>query len=484
MHINAPLVILIGYAILLGVLSWVASRIQEHGKGGKMLNYLLAGQSLPTPLVAVMLTGLAVGGASTVGVAEHAYTAGLSAGWYNGAWGTGGIVVGLVLAAKYRRMRQRTVPEMMGTAFGSGARLIGVVAQLLIMMTITSLQYVAGGAILASMLPAIFTFHTGMVASALVFIGITLVGGYWASGLTNVVNVVFIYVGIFAALFFGFKEFGGLESVMKALPEGPWFDPISGIGFAVFAAWMVVMVTMACTTQAVVQISLAAKDEQTARKGFIIGGLLTLPAGFLCSLFGIMAVAKFPGLANPALALPTIAAHISPLIGGIFLAGLWAADVSTAVGLLMGCSTLLIQDVWKRMSNKTYAPNTELLISRIAVLFVSVCSFGLALTVVGILKTLTSALAITTSFTLLILANIYMPHLCKKSAGFWTILASLVVWALWTYVPATRVGPHLIFLEWAVCLAVFGLTCVLDSRPAVALLPKEPDIPEGAVTFD
>jgi SSS family solute:Na+ symporter len=153
---NVSLAILIGYAIVLSVLSWKATQIQKRGSGGKVLNYLLAGQRLPTVLVAVMLTGLAVGGASTVGVAEQAYNAGISAGWYNGAWGTGGIVVGLILAAKYRRMSQHTVPEMMGTAFGSGARLVGVVAQLLIMMTITSLQYVAGGAIRPPCCPVSF----------------------------------------------------------------------------------------------------------------------------------------------------------------------------------------------------------------------------------------------------------------------------------------------------------------------------------------
>ncbi|MDR1377664.1 MAG: sodium:solute symporter family protein [Synergistaceae bacterium] len=485
MQSNIPLVILIVYVIVLTLLSWKATQIQKHGSGGKTLNYLLAGQRLPTVLVAVMLTGLAVGGASTVGVAEQAYTKGISAGWYNGAWGTGGIVVGLILASKYRGMSQRTVPEMMGTAFGNGARLIGVIAQLLIMMTITSLQYVAGGAILASMLPEVFTLTTGMLASAVVFIGITLCGGYWASGLTNVVNVICIYIGIIAALFSGFKNLGGFESVAQALPEGTWFEPISGIGTAIFAGWMAVMITMACTTQAVVQISLAAKDEKTARNGFIIGGILTLPAGFLCALFGIMAAAKFPDLANPALALPTIAKNtISPLIGGVFLAGLWAADVSTAVGLLMGCSSLLIQDIWKRAVPKEFSPNTELMISRLMVFLVSLCSFYLALTAVGILQTITSALAITTSFTLLILTNIYAPRLCKKSAGFWTILVSLIVWGLWTYVPSTRVGPHLIYAEWIVCLVVFGITYFLDSRPAVSLMPSRSQAPKSAASAD
>ncbi len=488
MNVNIPLCILIGYALLLSAITWKASKIQAEGGGeGKMLNYLLAGQKLPTGLVAVMLAGLAVGGASTVGVAEHAYKAGLAAGWYNGAWATGGLVAGLFLAAHFRRMSQRTVPEMMGTAFGPSARFIGVVAQLLIMMTITSLQYVAGGAILASMLPEVFTLETGMFASAAVFIAITLAGGYWASGLTNVVNVIIIYVGIFAALWGGAHSFGGVGNILKALPEGgTWFDPVGGIGSAILAAWMAVMITMACSTQAVVQISLAARDERSARNGFLIGALLIFPAGFLCSLFGIMAASQFPNLPNPTLALPTIAAHISPLVGGLFLAGLWAADVSTAVGLLMGSSTLLVQDVLKHWTSRTDSPNRDLLLSRVAVLFVSACSFVLSLTVAGILKTITSGLAITTSFTLLILANIYAPRLCKRSAGFLTILASLVVWALWTWVPATRVGPHLIFLEWAVCLIVFALCAVLDPRPAGRLVQDRgsPKIPAGQAVLE
>ena len=51
------------------------------------------------------------------------------------------------------------------------------------MGVITSLQYMAGGAILSSLLPNIFTFKTGMIMSAVVFIGITLIGGLWSSGL-------------------------------------------------------------------------------------------------------------------------------------------------------------------------------------------------------------------------------------------------------------------------------------------------------------
>ncbi len=471
---NVQLVILIAYAAGLLAIAWASTRLQRSGNASKTLNYLLAGRNMPTLLIVVMLTGLAVGGASTVGVAERAYRVGFSAGWYNAAWGMGGIVVGLFFARHFRRMNVKTIPEMMGTMFGPGTRMLSVVNQLLVMISITSLQYVAGGAILTALMPDIFTFREGMVASALIFISITVVGGYWASGLTNVINVIVIYIGIIAALWQTLGNFGGYGSVMASLPAGgPGMDLVSGLGIATVVAYVVVMVTMAVTTQAVAQISFAARDERTARNGLLIGGILILPAGFLCAMFGIIAAAKFPNLENAAMALPTLAAQLSPLVGGVFLAALWAADISTAVGLLMGCSTLVLEDIVKKIYTKPIPAAREMMVSRAVVLLVSLLSFGLALTVVGILKTITTALAITTSFTLLVAAAIYFPKLCKKAAGFPVILASLLLWVVWTYMPSLRIGPELIYVEWLVCGGIFIFCALFCKEPAGRLIDEE-----------
>lgn len=473
---NIQLVILVAYAVGLLAIAWGSTRLQKSGGGNKTLNYLLAGRNMPTVLLVVMLTGLAVGGASTVGVAERAYTVGFSAGWYNAAWGLGGIVVGLFFASHFRRMNIKTVPEMMGTMFGPRTRFLSVVNQLLVMISITSLQYVAGGAILTALMPEIFSFQQGMIASALIFISITVVGGYWASGLTNLINVVVIYVGIIAALRQTLANFGGFASVSVSLPPGgQWMDLISGLGIATVAAYLVVMVTMAVTTQAVAQISFAARDEKSARRGLLLGGILILPAGFLCAMFGIIAAAKFPNLDNAAMALPMIASQLSPLVGGVFLAALWAADISTAVGLLMGCSTLVLEDIVKKVYTKPIPASREMLVSRAVVLLVSLLSFGLALTVVGILKTITTALAITTSFTLLVAASIYFPRFCKKAAGFPIVLASLVLWIVWTYIPSLRIGPELIYVEWLVCGGIFIFCAVFCKEPAGRLIPQKED---------
>lgn len=85
------------YVVLLFVISWVSRRLTT----GKAENYVLAGRRMTTPLITVSIVGLAVGGASTIGVAEQAYMKGISAGWYTAAWGLGAIVMGLTVAKRY-----------------------------------------------------------------------------------------------------------------------------------------------------------------------------------------------------------------------------------------------------------------------------------------------------------------------------------------------------------------------------------------------
>ena len=66
---SVSLAILILYIAALFAISWYAKKRSE----GEAENYALAGRKLNTPLIAVTIIGLAVGGASTIGVSEHAF---------------------------------------------------------------------------------------------------------------------------------------------------------------------------------------------------------------------------------------------------------------------------------------------------------------------------------------------------------------------------------------------------------------------------
>ena len=460
-----PLTIVCSYIVFLYLITWFTRRLSQGG----MVAYLLAGRSLPFWVVAPLLAGLAIGGASTIGIAESAYKNGLSAGWYNAAFAAGAVLFGLSAARRYRKMEVSTLPELFERHYNVSGRIVGVIGQLVLQIVITSLQYIAGGAILSSLLPDVFSFQTGMLVTAVVFVGITLIGGFWAAGLTNIINVVLIYTGVFIGAFLAVGKVGGVKELIGKLPHDfPAFD-LGAIGLPLILAWFIVMCTTTFSVQSIAQISFAAKDSSSARKGFILGGLIILPVGFISAVIGISATILHPGII-PTEALPRTILSLSPVIAGLVLAGLWAADVSTASALLVGSATLVVNDIIKRFISPDLSEKKEKVISRISVLVLSVFTYILAISVSGILNTLLIGLTLTTAYTLVTLMTLYCPKMCRRSHATWTLvmgMGALAVWMLFPQLADVFTSIHLvhpIYFCWIVSLLTFFLVAVLDKR--------------------
>ncbi|KYH28078.1 sodium:solute symporter family protein [Clostridium colicanis] len=457
------LLIIILYVIALFAISFYANKLA----GSENEGFVLAGRKLTTPLVAVTITGLAIGGASTIGVSEQAFDVGLSAGWYNVAWGAGAICMGLLAAKKYRKLNITTVPEFFERFYDKKSRIACVIGQIIIQIAITSLQYIAGGAMLTSMLPSIFSLKTGILFSSFVFIGITCVGGMMTAGLTNILNIILIYTGIIISAITIIIKGGGMESIIANLPKSiPYMHPIKGLGGIVIFSWFAVMITQCLSCQGVVQIALSAKDEKTARNGFVIGGLMMLPIGFIAALIGIAAKAIYPDI-NATVALPKIIMSLSPILAGITLAALWAADVSTACSLLLGSATLLSQDIYKRFINPSADSKKLGRVNKISTAVLGLFTVLLAMNASGILKTISIALSLTTAFSITLLFTIFTPGFCRKNSAFYTTIAGAAALVLWQFIPQTRFLPHVIYLEWLVCGFTFPLVSLFDREKIV-----------------
>lgn len=456
-------------ALLFGISFYVKRRADKNPT-----EYLFAGRKLSTWLVGFNVTGLAVGAASTVGVAENATQVGLAAGWYNGAWTIGAIAMGLIAAGKYRSLGGTTIPELFERCYDKRSRLISAICLGIVLICITSLQYVAGGAILSSLLPDIFTMQQGMITSAVVFIGITIVGGLWSSGMSNMLSVVLIYLGVLYATCTTVSRVGSLGSLEAQLPPADfgWLSPMGGLGLAVILGWILIMVSQTITAQGPVQIACGAKNPKAARNGFILGGLMIFPIGFLCAILGMAAKVQFPDL-NPTLALPKIIMSFDPIASGVTLAAMWAADVSTACTILLGAATLISQDIYKRFFNPKLSEGSYLKLNRLVILLVGIATLWMAFNAVGIVKTMLIGLSLTSAFTIVFLFTLFAPSFCRKSSAFYTTLAGLAALALWQFVPAVRILPQVVYFEWLVCLIVFFAVYFIDKRPINPLKIQE-----------
>jgi SSS family solute:Na+ symporter len=456
--VPVSLVILILYIVALFAISWYAKKRSE----GNNENFALAGRRLSAPLICVTIIGLAVGGASTIGVSEHAFRVGLSAGWYTIAWALGAIVMGLFMAKKYREQNITTITELIERHHTKGAVILGVFCQIVIQLVIISLQYIAGGSILHAILPDIFDFHTGMIVSAITFIGITFIGGMWSASLSNVLNIILIYVGILAATIIQFKKIGSMDHLAAALPANvPWFSFIDGVGPVTITSWVVTLITVNLSLQSILQISLGAKDAATAKKGFVWGGILMLPVGVLAAFLGLVAKAMYPD-AQAALALPQV-------LAGVTLAALWAADVSTACNLLLSAGTLFSSDIYKRFINPQCDQARQLLMTRACIIISGILTLGLAMSVSSILGTIMIGLSLTAAFSVIVIVALFFPQYASKAAGFWTLLAGLVLLVLWQLTPAVRIFPNVIYMEWLVCIAAYAIAAIVcPAKKAVA----------------
>lgn len=470
---SIQLCIVILYIIFLFAISLYVKRRASQNP----TEYLFAGRKFSTGLVAVSITGMAVGAASTVGVAESATKIGLAAGWYNGAWAIGAIIMGCIAAGKYRALNCTTIPELFERSYDKKARIISVIGLSLIMICITSLQYVAGGSILHALMPDIFSMHAGMIVSAIVFIGITTIGGLWSSGLSNILSVTVIYLGILYSMVRVLLRDGGISGINASLPAMPfdWFSPFGGLTLAMLLGWIIVMTTQAITAQGPVQIACGAKNVKAARRGYILGGILIFPVGFFCAILGLAAKSQFPDL-NPTMALPQIIMSLDPFSSGMTLAALWAADVSTACTILLGAGTLIAQDIFKRFFKPDISKSSYVKANRLIILIIGVGTLWLAFNAVGIVKIMLIGLSLTTAFTLVFLCTMFCPSLCRKNTAFWTTLVGIIGLFAWQLCPAIRVFPHVIYFEWIICIITLLLVRIIDKTPITLPETKDDDL--------
>jgi len=143
-----------------------------------------------------------------------------------------------------------------------------------------------------------------------------------------------------------------------------------------------------------------AKDDKTARASTIWAALIIIPVAFAITLIGMGAAALFPQI-SPEQALPTVIKEIfSPLLGGIVLAALLCAVMSSADTTLLSASTILMVDIigFFRPSAKQ---EKILPRSRWIIVLLGICSLIVALMLKGIISALLFAYTIYASGVIL-----------------------------------------------------------------------------------
>lgn len=455
---NIPLIVVILYVIMLLGISIIVSR--KSKKDGE--DFLLYKGKNNTMITAVTIAGLAIGGASTIGISENAFSVGLSAGWYNVAWAFGAICASFTVVKKLRKSGFNTVTKLVQSVYDEKAGVMMTIAMILIQCTIIALQYIAGGSILSSLLPGVFDIKTATFFSFLIFMLIGFVGGMGSASLSNILNISLIYIGVIVSAVLVLFNQGGWEAAQamaSSTPDVPYMSLTSGMGIPAIIAWMIVMVGNTNSVQGAVQIGLTSRDDKSAVNGFRIGALMMISIGFLCAMLGVASKALIPNV-EATQALPMIIMSLPPVMAGLTLSGLWAADMSTACSMLIGCSTTVSHDVFFKTKLGEKMKDKSFIVNKIIILAVGIFTYILSSQLGTILSAMKVCLSMSIGSSIIVVVGLWCPRFAGKNAGFFTIVSSVLAAGAWIIFP----GLHDIFKDIGyLMIVVSGLTFIFVS---------------------
>ncbi|HOJ12019.1 MAG TPA: sodium:solute symporter family protein [Clostridiales bacterium] len=387
------------------------------------------GENLGFFVAVAASTGEWLGGTSTIGISEYGYSYGISGAWYTVANGIGLLVLGIFFAKLYRSMDKVTIPGIIGNVLGEKARMVSSVFLIFVMLVVGTAQIIAAGSF--GVLVLKLDFNLSVILLGAGFVIYTLIGGMSAVGYTSVLHFIIKYGGIILALVVSIKGIGSCKTIQSSLP--PEYFNWLNIGLPRVSSWIIASVLGTCTAQAGIQPILAARDEITAKKASIAGALIVAPFGILTALLGMIARAKFPHITDAKLALPTLMINMNPVAGGIVLASVLAAILSTSSPIILACGTMFTKDIYQPRRGSKASESKLLVVSRISTAISGVICIALAIAINGstkILDIVYFAYTIRGALFIVILAGLFWKKVSQKGAII-SMFSSVITGSIW-----------------------------------------------------
>jgi solute:Na+ symporter, SSS family len=384
--------------------------------------FFVAQRQISLPFIAGSLVATAVGGSVTVGMAGLGFGRGLTGVWWLLVGSIGLLILGTFFARKVRGTALYTLPELVEKQYGHR---VGLAASILIV--IAWVGVVAGQIVAAGKVLSILGIGSGalwMVIFTIVFVAYTVIGGQLSVIRTDLYQAIIIYLGIFIGLGLFLPQVGGLDGLRLSLPQGFFSFPVSSQfdWKALLSLLILVGATYVVGPDMYTRL-FCARNEKTAQRATFLSAFSFVPLAFAIVLIGMGARVLYPQI-SPEQAFPqVISGVLSPWLGGLVLAALVAAFMSSADTCLLSQSVILTQDIVKRFLPSLGEKKT-ILLTRLNIIILGLLALGLAMTLKGVISSLLFAYTIfTCGLVVPVIAGFYKDRLKVTPQG---ALAALI----------------------------------------------------------
>jgi Na+/proline symporter len=321
-------------------------------------DFAVAGRSLPLPIVTATVFATWFGAEAVLGISATFAKEGLR-GVVADPFGSSLclILAGLFFAPRFYRLNLLTVGDFYRLRYN---RVVEILCALCIVASYlgwVAAQFKVLGLVLNVVTDGAVSQSVGMVIGAAIVLVYTAIGGMFSVAILDFVQISVIIGGLLyiASIISGLA--GGVEAVISHAAQA---GKLQFFPAATFAAWMpfigtwITMMLGSIPQQDVFQRITSAKDEGTAVRGSILGGVL-----YFCFCFVPMFLAYSATLVDPTmfnilldrdsqLVLPTLILRHTPVFAQIvFFGAVLSAVMSCASATLLAPSVMLSENVIK-----------------------------------------------------------------------------------------------------------------------------------------
>jgi SSS family solute:Na+ symporter len=411
------LIIVVAYSLaMIGI--GLGARRKVRSQNG----FFVAQRQVSVAFITGSFVATAVGGSVTVGMAGLGFGQGLTGVWWLLVGSIGLLILGIFFARKVRGAALYTLPELAEKQYD---RRVGLAASILIVIAwvgVVAGQIVAAGKVLSILGMGSATLW--MVIFTIVFVAYTVIGGQLSVIRTDLFQAIIIYLGIFIALALFLPQMGGLEGLRLSLPQDFFSFPVSfQFDWKALLSLLILVGATYVVGPDIYTRLFCARDEKTAQRATFLSAFSFVPLAFAIVLIGMGAKVLYPQI-SPEQALPqVISGVLSPWLGGLVLAAVVAALMSSADTCLLSQGVILTQDIIKQFLPSLSEKKT-ILLTRLNIITLGLLALGLAMILKGVISSLLFAYTIfTCGLVVPVIAGFYKEKLKVTSRG---ALAALI----------------------------------------------------------
>ena len=289
--------------------------------------------------------------------------------------------MGTALAALYtgRRLRAlecKTMPDYLEYRFGSTVRIVGTIIMLVGLIGYGIVQLMGAGVVLSAITGLSYEWMIILFVAILLLFG--ALGGMWAVIVTDTIMCLTFIIATLVISPIGLAQAGGFSAITETLyNENPLYWSAGGAVLQSPIGWsigqMVLWILFMTAAPWLATRTFSAKNDFVVMKATMWTILLATIMVTVYYLAVFSARVLNPSIDPPDQVFVWMSENlVNPVIGGIGIAGIMAAILSTASTIFIYAGFALSRDLYERLVKKDLSEKQKIFTARIGQIIVAV----------------------------------------------------------------------------------------------------------------